>query len=64
MTKWYGKLVLESEGCVDWHEFETEAEAKAYKLGIDDAKSQTASEDDDPLEDYFGGADQFEPKDD
>ena len=33
MSKWYGKIIFEREGCEKWEEFETEAEAKAYALG-------------------------------
>lgn len=63
MGKWFGKLVYSREGIVDYHEFETEAEAKAYVKGIADCKDQTSAEDDDQLEDFFGHADQIEPVD-
>jgi hypothetical protein len=59
--KWYGKLVFTREGVEQYHEFETKAEAKAYVQGVRDAKSLTANEDYDPLDEYQACHDQIEP---
>ncbi len=46
MSKYFGKIIFENEGCEHWHEFETEAEAKAYVLGAKNG-IQCADPDDD-----------------
>ena len=63
MKPWFGKLVYSREGVETYHEFETESEAKAYALGIQDAIEIAEQDTNNPLEDYFGCYDQDEPKD-
>lgn len=53
MKLWFGRVVYSGEGIEMERQFETEAEARAYAAGFDDAKEVATNGDEDALEDYF-----------
>jgi hypothetical protein len=59
MSNFYGKILFDREGCEYWHDFETEAEARAYVLGAIQGIQCAGPEDDCHTVCY----DQIEPKD-
>ena len=62
--KFLGKVICTADSvpCVlDWEEFETEAEAKAFVRGFELAKEQSCGDDHDSLEEYHACQDQHIP---
>ena len=61
--KWYGRIGYDNEGIVREQDFQTEAEAKAYKMGADDMKAECdagAGDEFSPVEDYWTAASNVE----
>ncbi|MFV8250224.1 hypothetical protein [Bdellovibrio bacteriovorus] len=62
MPKWYGKIIYDNEGCVDFIESESKEVAQAYVDGFKRAKEEIeAGGEGDPLEDYWTSVDQIKP---
>lgn len=63
MSKWYGKIMFQNEGILNYIETDSIDKALAFINGFNAAKEITREDDEDGLEEYWTCVDQVEPVD-